>query len=259
VPTWISMRSWCTWSALILTSWACALLASADAASAFQSQPPRHVNGQRQGQEMNWGDPSHWDTEQIIAAATSVYAVFTILLWVAILHQTKQLRRSVNLQVNLERPRLITRSVDLVPNSDLTDHYIDIEVKNFGRVSAFVLGTFLEYRVLPVDQELPRKPVYDMKHFKWYHLLHEIPANQLEKFSGDMQLSPNEIADIQTGKAHLWVYGMVDYGEYVTAETLHQCRFCVRWYNDSNRLVDDGKAPPEYRNKPEPRLKWPKH
>lgn len=187
MPSWTSMRSWCMWSALILTSWTFVLLASGsvsygerhnpgkdqhEAQSKPNSLTPSPVlrptgNGNANSKQHNTqyyvqeflgsalsvlAHPSI--TDWILATSAAVYSFFAIRQWRAIRDQATITR----VLVGLERPFVVLSETEPGFYPPPSVARVDYTITNTGRTTAVITEVSAE---IHLGETLPTVPVYD--------------------------------------------------------------------------------------------------
>lgn len=170
------------------------------------------------GEKVNWQDPASWDTQQITAVATAAYALFSILLWLAILSQTKATKRAANAAkrsadtlAQSERPYLAVGSESTRISDawhDRQNRSVSFLIHNFGRIPGRLSWWTIRARVHP-DLDLPGDPEYPDPH-RLYGVV--VPNGAVEVWaSGDMGLTEEDDRRYAEHGHHLFFYGFVEY------------------------------------------------
>ena len=148
----------------------------------------------------------------VVALATAVIAIFTVLLFVATRRIYKHSAVSERAYVKLSHLSGPEFGEGLTINRDRKEARIVIEVKNFGRTPADVINVALCWRVMPEGQAAPIIPQYPKPENAVGPTAGFLVTNDLflvwKTFDG---ISDDQFDKINTGDERLWIYGYVDY------------------------------------------------
>lgn len=274
---WSSTASWRMWSALILTSWICVLLASANVVLAV---PPQQAEGCGQVAQANPGNSHNrksqpcdasndvarlknvqpfvaqpktdQDKRDSIAESEKTIATFTIVLaFVAAVQAciawkyTRYAGKQWQALVHAQSANLFPRSCEVI--DDLSKRLVDLKLRNYGPSPALLISDCFEAHV---GERLRKRPVYRKPHISSYPAGWVISPHNIQEHRqgviGLLNLTDDQITQIEAeGKVQLWVYGFIRYQD--TFRRKHEMRFVFRRAPELfNKFAWVPDAPPRY-------------
>lgn len=212
------------------------------------------------------------DPSWVNAASTVIIMIFTVVLGAFTISLARSTRiaanaaaLSANAAIRIELPVLRVRGsqiemigvdADADPNGPYggvvieglpTQHTAisDIEVKNFGRTSAFPVSVALGYSAV---ERLPPKPIYQKTVLRPEgSVIEKGETGHMEVHFG-IHLTDSEFEQIRSETVPLWFYFSISFRDFM-GDT-HEARFCFKWARPDGvgayYFSGDRTAPAEY-------------
>jgi hypothetical protein len=217
-----------------------------------------------------------------LAVLTGVLAASTVGLWIGSwrsgVKQSRDMIASINVAdraakaaelnakaaINVELPVVALDTMRLYRTAGVTGNVVGhpgelteprITFKNHGRTAAELIALCVEWAV---ENKLPEIPIYKTS-FPYVPGTFLVPDGAFPAALNNyvIRLKPDEITATEEESKHLWVFGYLDYRDFIGNP--HQMRFCAKWQPygptraDGTRLalgfVYDSETPPEYSRK----------
>jgi hypothetical protein len=180
----------------------------------------------------------------ITALATIAIAAFTLTLWRSSRSQLVQLTRSVDAAVAVDLPFIFIGTIEILTPSYIPivgpstydsvvtkcvppdDSQLSVTFRNYGRTPARAEKLSITWKI---TQELPLDgPQYPSSSLLTSADIVASNGGILtgEAFRRTLKLSDDEKSTMLVGDAVLWVYGMLQYRDFLNGT--HTCRFCAR-------------------------------
>lgn len=179
-------------------------------------------NKESQGQRSNRSTHPHDWVDWVNAFSTMVIALFTILLFFAVIWQTRTTK-------SIERAWVLAEIGNLpdIPVKPDTMAILCVMPTfiNSGRTVARTKRVALRQHQIPKPGKLPVEPEY-----KGETNLELIlpPGKPIQMVSGNLSITPQEYLKVAQGEVFLHVYGFVDYLDVGNVE--RQTRFCFIYH-----------------------------
>lgn len=265
VRKWISMRSWSTRSALLLTGWICILVGSASASPpvpehnrsngadihyenkqrnthgsdriAFPMQGLYQPSQQKPNNHQSDSDQPWWQTAQWVAVfIAAIYSLFAGLQWWSIQRQSNNL-------ISLERPWVFPGYVKLAKFPPLAGipNAVEFNWTNNGRTLAVIVEQNIEVRLV---DSLPWRPRYKQRPTSGYGILS--PNLLSPKQQTPFTISLSDISQINVGKKSLYWLGYIIYED--AFRKCHTYRFCFKYFPGSGIFAAEGPKRYNWRN-----------
>jgi hypothetical protein len=95
---------------------------------------------------------------------------------------------------------------------------------------------------------LPQRPLYDGIHtFPTGTILKADEKRSYSRLEYDVDLTEEEVLDIANERTALWIFGFIDYRDFLGQE--HSIGFCHQWKKgNGQRFVELGRSPYQYRS-----------
>jgi hypothetical protein len=207
-----------------------------------------------------------WDwfnPERVMALATVVYAVVTIVMFFSIRSQARTARRAAEyaqtmsdtaskqlaMVQRIERPWLIATVGQLqeVAIEAIRQHMMSAKctIRNCGKTPAWITAWINVTKVIEIGEELPPEPDYGEE----IERLDEYPLPPEGTIGSMLNWHPDQVRDAHRDKLALYAFGFVSYRDGFGRS--HETRFCYRYYPPFRNNKMQGfhlGGPPEYNN-----------
>ncbi len=160
------------------------------------------------------------------ASSTLVIAVFTVLLFLAVIWQTSTNRDNERAWVIVTPKSWSPSLVKAVEGVTFPINFFEASYENVGRTPARIIETALRYIIIDKLENLPLEPDYGMVVNLGEMLL--VPRDsfpQVRPLEPSPLLMPQQAAEIEQGKKLLYAYGFVAYRDVYRRRRETRCGY----------------------------------